>query len=768
MNHSTAAIILALVLASRLGDATGRPLMRVTQLTPALDVLPAPHVARRLLQIPDTSDCNRTVLHCEACSVRVVHGSSKFMCTACEAGYTVKARGRACWCAAGYYLESTSQLCVPCGFGFYCPGAKSTQASGEARISCGLNKNTTSQMAQVNEGCVTNPGYGWAPGDAVLCPVGFYATGRNNRRCSSCPGGLTTASEGATSHTLCLAPAGFYYDMGRAVACAKGSFKDQLGNEDCTSCPEGFTTENGTAATAAAECKYVDEGYGAPGGLMVGNSTALPCPKGFYRTGHALYDANGGVPCTPCPANMNTLSEGASSKDACLAPPGYGWNVATGDASICQVGWYNEGWNKEACIKCGGGTVTTDGQGSIDENDCKVPAGHGTTRSLSGTWLVAEPCPVATFGRDMDTYGLGDVVCSTCPDNSTTVGVGSTISNQCVTMPGFGWEKGDIQLCNYAYYSPGGTHDPCTLCGEGYNTSTTGANSPSDCQAAAGWTVDAATGSLKPCAQGYYKTLLGTSQCQKCPAGTTTTSIPTAVAVSDCNACQPGFGSVSIDPASPSCTACPSGTFSAGRVRGGQQCQACPKPDGYTGDMVSRKGSSTPESCVAAFTSEGPRNLQDWDFIEMDPAAMTVAADDTVEACQATCRALKGCQCFTFDDNNAAGQKCYLRDKVPYAPVDPADASRSYVFFEVAAQLFVGYLAHSTDAAALGRLLNSYPSRAEAEAACNHQAECIGFKFIHTEPTDPWRTFAGTLKEGVTGKVRARGENLNPWIAQPN
>lgn len=73
--------------------------------------------------------------------------------------------------------------------------------------------------------------------------------------------------------------------------------------------------------------------------------------------------------------------------------------------------------------------------------------------------------------------------------------------------------------------------------------------------------------------------------------GTTTTKVVASTAVSECNACLPGYGSSGsgIDSTAPLCTACTDGTYSLGLVPGGQNCTSCPPPPGYTGKMVSRR-----------------------------------------------------------------------------------------------------------------------------------------------------------------------------------
>jgi hypothetical protein len=86
----------------------------------------------------------------------------------------------------------------------------------------------------------------------------------------------------------------------------------------------------------------------------------------------------------------------------------------------------------------------------------------------------------------------------------------------------------------------------------------------------------------------------------------------------------------------------------------------------------------------------------------------------------------------------------------------------------VSDQRYAAYEAHPTDAASLGQPLAAYAARAEALDACGTDAACVGIKFVSGAPDGkPWRTFRGSLWEGVTGKVRVVGEAINPWIAAP-
>jgi hypothetical protein len=339
-------------------------------------------------------------------------------------------------------------------------------------------------------------------------------------------------------------------------------------------------------------------GYGAPAGLTPGSFEATICPADTYRVGEGLYSTETGLACEPCPAGTHTYPGhvGAISPDECLAMPGWGWNP-DGTASICGRGTFNAGWNREPCTSCGEGSLTTDAEGAFTADQCLLPAGHGTTRSKDGLVLTGAPCPLGSFGRPAPTAGLVDVECSKCQEHTTTDTTGSTDPKACLTLAGFGYSDGTVEICGFGSYAPGHSQARCNSCGTGYNTTNgggdtqpiQGADSPDDCVIAAGWTA-AANGGLKPCRRGSYKSALGPATCQTCPVGTTTTLMNAAKEQSDCDACVPGFGNAAIDLGSPSCQICESGKYAPGLVRGGKACQACPQiPADYTGKMVSKR-----------------------------------------------------------------------------------------------------------------------------------------------------------------------------------
>ncbi|KAI8467396.1 MAG: hypothetical protein J3K34DRAFT_523791 [Monoraphidium minutum] len=717
-----------------------------------------PPPQRQLQQVPDAADCARSVPNCEQCRYQFYR------------------------CAPGYYKNATSGACQPCGEGFYCQGAKATEESGAARLACGANKVTTTTYGRSDRECVVLPGYGWEPGDGALkCAQGWYNPGYNTRKCTRCAGSLTTSAEGTAVPQECKAPAGHFFRRGNAVACAQGTYKEGIGNWDCAKCPEGWTTQLGAPArTSPQDCAYVLPGFYAPAGLasVLGapEAEAPRCPPNTYRGSEAQYGAledAAGLNCTACPTGLQTLGEASTVPSQCLAPPGSGFDAGAGTAALCGRGSYNPGWNRQPCVLCGAGNYTSDTEGSASADDCKIPAGFGSSRGIDGG-LVAAACAPGTYGREADTYGLVEVECTKCLQYSTTAGAGSTTGAQCLTLGGYGWYNGAIWECDYAHYSTGNHQDPCSYCGEGYNTSTgaggtapvTGATGVESCVIAAGWTGDGG-GGVKPCMQGFYKSLLGPSGCVKCPDGTTTTITFAPAELSDCDACRPGFGvppDGAVDLSAPACGICDSGTYSFGYVSGGAACTPCERPDGYAGDMVSRRGLSNPDECYPEFMTEAAyRSLLRYNHVPMDASVFTTSYNGTAADCEADCHDAAGCQYYLHRDLGAAGTSCALRD-LGVAPAAVGDDAGSHILFQISAGVYVAYSAHPTDWASAGVTLGSFGSRAAAEASCNTAAACVGLK----SSAGAWRTFGGALLSGATAKVRINGVAINAWLPEPS
>lgn len=108
-------------------------------------------------------------------------------------------------------------------------------------------------------------------------------------------------------------------------------------------------------------------GYSLVASPTLGTTSARECPQDTFRSGEATVNASSAAtPCEPCGGGMVTLPNvtRATTPDACLIPPGYGWvdlsnNTAgrrllssiQGYAQICARGYYNPGYNRQPCIK---------------------------------------------------------------------------------------------------------------------------------------------------------------------------------------------------------------------------------------------------------------------------------------------------------------------------------------------------------------------------------------------------------------------------------
>lgn len=204
---------------------------------------------------------------------------------------------------------------------------------------------------------------------------------------------------------------------------------------------------------------------------------------------------------------------------------------------------------------------------------------------------------------------------------------------------------------------------------------------------------------------------------------------------------------------------------------GAAQGVACPRPQGYSGAMVLPTGSAAVEDCTPEFPSDGAKTFLEHDYVKMDRLALTPQpAASTVEACQALCKAAddpaRGCQYFLFDSFAAAGKRCSLRLRgVAPAKFGPKHVAEPKVVFQVSPGRYSAYAADRSDWTQLGVDISSYPSLTKALAACGAAAECVGVKYDGRGGDRPYKTFAGSLGEGVTGKVRSTGPSINPWAS---
>lgn len=761
---------------------------------------------------PTRADCDRSVKNCVECRYQFFRGTTtKAICTKCDVGYLPKASGRGCYCAPGYFTNQSTSVpaatgftCYPCGANNYCAGSKITAASSTARAPCGQNKQTTTQYAMSELECTVLPGFGWGPGDSsAACPVGTYNPGFNARKCTPCPGGLTTEKDTSTTSQQCVAGKGFYYLRGKAVACARGTYKSVIANQDCDKCPTGFSTPNNTvSATDASQCTVLLPGYEV-GAATIGVTNATECQTNYFRAGEIDLVLEGktgtGVACNLCPDGLVTLPNvtRATTLDACVVPPGSGWSssgtTTAGSATSCDIGKYNPGYNRQPCASCGTDILTDAPGGAVNADACYTRSGWGNVQDSATGAFSSSICPVGTYGRPNNTYGLVNVECTKCMDHSTTSAAGANSQDQCLVEAGYGWNDGQVLECEYGYYNPGGNQNLCTYCGDGFNTSAT-ANATagemrsiaaSTCQVDFGFYTSAS--GIEACLRGTYKANLGnvaigTTSCTTCPAGTSTTKRQAAILVSDCDTCKPGFGNAAINLANPSCSRCLTGTYSPGLVKGGQSCGECPKSANFSGTMVSREGIFTPEDCYPEFTTnpEVFDNTQAWDVIPMAVGSTLVAQSYSTPAdCQNNCAAAgSGCQYFVFYNAGGPGGQngCFFRivdGAVPIPPYNTNDGNMPAgpkVAFEIREGQYVVYPALATEDIGValtnadGSDRYAATSLMSAKGHCDADRECVG---MQTKDGTSWTVFGAAKREDVIGKIRVKGENIQSWVPLP-
>lgn len=188
--------------------------------------------------------------------------------------------------------------------------------------------------------------------------------------------------------------------------------------------------------------------------------------------------------CRPCPTGLVTSNNtalypnssswwrddgagrrGFISEAACVTPPGWGYSSRL--ANPCAVGFYNPRDTYAPCTACPIGRTTLEAGAGSTLADCGIAAGYG------GYGGVVVQCPQGTYNNaSYKAYTAGaSVPCSSCPQRTTTAGVGATVDTQCnQCVAGYG-DAGCLTACGggtgtSATYGPAGRakDTPCTAC----------------------------------------------------------------------------------------------------------------------------------------------------------------------------------------------------------------------------------------------------------------------------------------------------------------
>ncbi|GAB1603456.1 hypothetical protein Ahia01_000626900, partial [Argonauta hians] len=181
--------------------------------------------------------------------------------------------------------------------------------------------------------------------------------------------------------------------------CPEGDipFKTSPTNTYCVKCPVGsyLTKTNGILETKL-------------------------CPKGEYK------DTEGNQSCTPCPANTTTYSEGSFNVSFCKDICAIGSISSTGlpPCTLCPAGTFYK--NETTCEPC---PQNTKGRkyGSHSNESCNSPCSKGHY-SPDGF----QPCHRCPRGFYSNT--TSQVLCTECPDKTTTLLTGAESLASCVSV----------------------------------------------------------------------------------------------------------------------------------------------------------------------------------------------------------------------------------------------------------------------------------------------------------------------------------------------
>lgn len=284
--------------------------------------------------------------HLEQCPAGTWNDGSRTSCQNCPTPNTASGPLAAtsiqdCFCAPGYFRNTTSGLCDACERGSYKPNSGDTPCD-----TCAENSTTAQPGTVFAESCVCLVGYGWNGSRCVLCEGGQkFVLG--NLPCITCPLHRTLQPGVEHNEAECSCNVG-YTGSGTSActACAQGKYKDTISDSPCTSCGAHTTSPAASENMSACECEeyYLadsqDGGPDTPGGKCV---RQVRCAPGFVR--------RFGVSCDVCGPGTFSANENASYCESCVPPVDKTPAVATSALDCkCENGKVNINQNSYVTI----------------------------------------------------------------------------------------------------------------------------------------------------------------------------------------------------------------------------------------------------------------------------------------------------------------------------------------------------------------------------------------------------------------------------------
>ena len=286
---------------------------------------------------------------------------------------------------------------------------------------------------------------------------------------------------------------------------------------------------------------------------------------------------------TKCPEGSISVA-GSSDVSDCECVPGR--HRVEGECVFCGENTFKDTVGDSGCSVCPVHSVSLPGSVSVEAWLCSPGFG------LEGAVGAADMGQACVSGKYKD-Y-VSNVGCLTCPPHSSSLSDGSTSAGDCVCNAGYVGGILDASgtgcvACGIGSYKSVGDSE-CQGCPSFTTTSTEGSSALSDCICVKGYTAPNAGEACVPCASGYYKDFVGSSDCVVCPSDSTSPSGSTSVSSCECNAGFTTDGS--------NCVECGSGTYKSSVSN--DPCTSCPE------HSSSPVGSDAVEDCVCVAGYHGP------------------------------------------------------------------------------------------------------------------------------------------------------------------
>ena len=516
-------------------------------------------------------------------------------------------------CPSGTFSIPGSVTCQSCPSGTWLNNPNDTACSlCPAGTSNPLNGSTSnSSCSQCLPGTYSFAG---ASACTASCTKGTYSS-QFSTACLACPAGTFNTVQGATSVTQCTpCPIGSFSLSGASQCslCQSGSYSANMGQGNCTLCPSGSAStviganSNATCAACPAGtfsasagqslCTKCPNGTYNPSASGSDPSSCIPCPPGTFNvangsttaaacspcTAGSYNDLAGQVKCKSCPPGTFNSNTSSSSLASCSPCPSGSSNPASGGSSLaacmlCPAGTIAAAPGLISCSLCPAGTFNSD-LGGNSSASCE-PCRAGTYSALNGS-SVCTSCPQGSFYSQSGATSVDN--CTFCPLGTSSAIVGATSNASCVS-------------CLLGMYSSPVTH-LCTVCPPGTYNPTALSSSPSDCLACPAGTTSTTppSASCSLCSPGTYNPNFGQS-CIQCPIGTFN-AMNGSVSQANCQPCPIGTFSASVGARDlAACVACPPGTFNPST--GQASCTSCPA--GTFGNLAGANSSSSCLPCAS-------------------------------------------------------------------------------------------------------------------------------------------------------------------------